>query len=185
MCRGWAVERKTGSNFCALDQVKIIGDKGKLSLNWAGSSPRWACLIGVGRAEPRTKPEASFRDVKGHIAYSSSGRWCVTLAGASKEVSVTVFPFVGAVNWLSWLGGEAPVQEPHFSFVLATISWQETAILLNIFTCTFVTQALAAAHVLQAGLAVLLICKSALVEKQISKICLGPVMLRVIDRHGL
>ena len=45
---------------------------------------------GMGWAEQRTKPGASFMAVKGHTAYSSSGRWRVTLAGASEGVSVTV-----------------------------------------------------------------------------------------------
>lgn len=92
---------------------------------------------------------------------------------------------MGAVNWLSWLGGGALVQESHFGFILATILWQGTAILLNVFKCTFVTQVFAGAHVLQAGLAVLLICKSVLVEKQICKRCLDPAVLRVTDAHGL
>lgn len=90
---GWAAEKKTASNFCASDQMKLIGDRGKLSLNW--EQPNMLSMenflgSGVGWAEQRTKPGACFMAVKGQTVYSSSGRWCVTLAGASEEVSVTV-----------------------------------------------------------------------------------------------
>jgi len=77
------------------------------------------------------------------------------------------------------------VQESRFGFVLVTILWQGTAILLNFLKSIFVTQVLAAAHVLQAGLSVLLICKPVLVENQIFKRCLDPTVLRVTDPHGL
>jgi len=30
---GWEAEKKITSNFCALDPVKLIDDKGKLNLN--------------------------------------------------------------------------------------------------------------------------------------------------------
>lgn len=129
---------------------------------------------GVGGAEQRTEPGASFMVV----LCSSRDRWCVALAGASSGVSGTL-SLCGCHELfvMAWWKSTCA------RITLAAIFWH--CHLVKFFECTVVTQVLVTAQLLQAGPEVLPISNSVLVERQICKSVLDPAMLSITNPCGL
>lgn len=143
---GWTAEKKTASTFCALSQVKHIGDKGKLSLN-----REWLNMLrvenflesGVGWAEQRTEPGASFMVAQGHCI--PLGQVVCGSCWSLPEGFWDCFPL-----WVPWTVCHGLVEEHLYKnhsgspFLILPFFWH--CHLVKIFKCTFVTQVVVAAQ---------------------------------------